>query len=349
MAYTNPLKIANGLALDFTVAAAGVSDNFLALDTNGEVTQYNSITANRISSGGNVTEATSSVLTITGGTGAVLSALTIQVKLAATGQSGYLSSTDWNTFNNKLGTALTTGKFWVGASNVATAVTPTGDVTFDTSGVFSITAGSIVNADISGSAAIAFSKMASLTASLVVGTNGGGELTTIAGFTSTIAGFLTNITSDVQAQFTTANQRIVNIATNAVVQAPAAGQNGYAIIWDNGAAQWTLGPVGGGGSLTGAGSSTDNAISRWNGTGGTSLQDSGVIIDDTNNITGVTSITVGTSGLHLLDTDASHDLIFSVGTDLTADRALTLTTGDADRTITLSGNPTLSDWFDQSV
>ena len=51
---------------------------------------------------GNLTEATSSVLTITGGTGAVIgSGTSLQVKQASTSQSGYLSSTDWNTFNGK--------------------------------------------------------------------------------------------------------------------------------------------------------------------------------------------------------------------------------------------------------
>lgn len=55
------------------------------------------------------------------------------------------------------------------------------------------------------------------------------------------------------------------------------------------------------------------------------------------------------TGLHVLDTDASHDLLIVPGSDLTADRTLTLVTGDADRTITLQGNPTLDDWFDQAV
>jgi len=62
-----------------------------------------------------------------------------------------------------------------------------------------------------------------------------------------------------------------------------------------------------------------------------------------------TDITIPNSGLHVLDTNASHDLIFTPGSDLTADRALTFTTGDAARVITLSGNPTLGDWFDQAV
>jgi hypothetical protein len=58
---------------------------------------------------GNLTEATSSVLTITGGSSAVIgSGTTIQVKLATTSQSGYLSSTDWTTFDNKIGGNFTT-------------------------------------------------------------------------------------------------------------------------------------------------------------------------------------------------------------------------------------------------
>lgn len=60
-------------------------------------------------------------------------------------------------------------------------------------------------------------------------------------------------------------------------------------------------------------------------------------------------ITLGNTGLHILDTDASHDLIIKPGSDLDADKTLTLTTGNVDRTITLSGNPTLSDWFDQAL
>lgn len=61
------------------------------------------------------------------------------------------------------------------------------------------------------------------------------------------------------------------------------------------------------------------------------------------------TITIPNTGLHILDTDSTHDLIIAPGSNLTADHTLTITTGDADRTVTLSGNPTLSDWFDQAV
>jgi hypothetical protein len=66
---------------------------------------------------GNLTEATSSVLTITGGTGAVIgSGTTIQVKQASSTVSGFLSSTDWTTFNNKQN-ALTNPVTGTGTTN----------------------------------------------------------------------------------------------------------------------------------------------------------------------------------------------------------------------------------------
>lgn len=55
------------------------------------------------------------------------------------------------------------------------------------------------------------------------------------------------------------------------------------------------------------------------------------------------------TGLQVYDSDASHRLSIVPGSNLTAARTLTLTTGDAARTVTINGNPTLDDWFDQSV
>lgn len=48
-------------------------------------------------------------------------------------------------------------------------------------------------------------------------------------------------------------------------------------------------------------------------------------------------ITVGNTGLHILDTNASHDLIVKPGSNITADRTLTITTGDANRTLDFNG------------
>jgi hypothetical protein len=58
--------------------------------------------------------------------------------------------------------------------------------------------------------------------------------------------------------------------------------------------------------------------------------------------TDIQSIYLNNTGLKIKDTNASHGLIIAPGSDITADRTLTLTTGDANRTLTLSGNLTVS-------
>lgn len=201
MAYTHSTHIANGLTLDFTVQAADTAaDNILGINSSGEVTEFTSIPASRISAGGTLSEATSSVLTISA-SGKLLGNATIQVKQASGSQAGYLSSADWTTFNGKLGSSLTSAFILVGnGSNVASPIGMTGDISITNGGVTAIGAGKIVNAQINASAAIAHSKMAALSASLVMATDGSGFATTIAGFTPTIAGYLTGITSAVQSQ-----------------------------------------------------------------------------------------------------------------------------------------------------
>ena len=72
---------------------------------------------------GNLTEATSSVLTITGGSSAVIgSGTTIQVKQASGSQDGFLSSANWTTFNNKQAT-ITGGATTITTSNLTTGRT----------------------------------------------------------------------------------------------------------------------------------------------------------------------------------------------------------------------------------
>lgn len=55
-----------------------------------------------------------------------------------------------------------------------------------------------------------------------------------------------------------------------------------------------------------------------------------------------TGLTFPVAGLHILGTNATHDLILSPGSDLTADRTLTLTTGNEDRTLTIGASASVS-------
>lgn len=69
---------------------------------------------------------------------------------------------------------------------------------------------------------------------------------------------------------------------------------------------------------------------------------SGVVACLRDGATITTGLTFSNTGLHILDTNASHDLILSPGSDLTADRTLTITTGDSSRTLTMTGNASIS-------
>ena len=103
--------------------ASGSTDGYLSsTDWTTFNNKQDSITA------GNLTEATSSILTITGGTGAVIgSGTTIKVEQASASASGYLSSTDWSTFNNKQD-SITAGNLTEATSSILTITGGTGAV-----------------------------------------------------------------------------------------------------------------------------------------------------------------------------------------------------------------------------
>lgn len=337
--------------------------------------------------------------------------------------------------NSKASTVLTNGHFLVGnVSNVATAVTPTGDVTFNNAGVFAIGAGVIVNADVSASAAISRSKLVSgntyrviindntgvmaeasaIAASRVLVSNVNGVpvhstiSTTTLGFLDATSSIQTQIDSKLTVSLTapaqgamlyyngtnwinfavgtadqvltstgsipqwgsatanglpvggTTNQYLrkidatnyntqwhtfvladvtdvvttvtelnllsgltaaaaalnnVDISTSLqglldnkldnnlsyhsiwiggpadTAQQVSAGANGSVLTIVSGHPVWQTPPSPTG--VLGPGASTDNAIARWNGTAGDAIQNSAIIIDDSNNITGVTTLSSG--------------------------------------------------------
>ena len=117
----------------------------------------------------------------------------------------------------------------------------------------------------------------------------------------------------------------------------------------------------GAGDVVGPASATDNAIVRFDSTTGKLIQNSGVTIDDSSTMTAATinfsggfisgtlgitiaNVTQGnfaSTGLRVLDTNDSHYMIIVCGSDLTANRQLTFTMGDAARTVTLSADLTV--------
>jgi len=74
-----------------------------------------------------------------------------------------------------------------------------GDLTISTGGVAAIGSGVIINADVNASAAIAFSKMANLTVSRLLVSDGSGDVS-ISAVTSTEAGYLDGVSSAIQTQ-----------------------------------------------------------------------------------------------------------------------------------------------------
>lgn len=91
------------------------------------------------------------------------------------------------------------------------------------------------------------------------------------------------------------------------------------LTWANG---------GGGGDVTGPGSSTDNAIVRWDGTTGQVVQNSVVTIDDTGAATGFTTITAS-SALNLQDPDTPSNVVtIGASTATTGSYTLTLPVDD---------------------
>ena len=68
------------------------------------------------------------------------------------------------------------------------------------------------------------------------------------------------------------------------------GSNGEVLTTNGTIPSW--GSAGGSGDFSGPGSATDNAVVRFNGTGGKTGQNSGVTIDDSNNATGFANLTL---------------------------------------------------------
>ncbi len=149
----------------------------LTLLSNGNLLQYNGTNWVNVapSALGTISLATGTSGTdvnVSGSPASLGGTLTLNIPSASSTARGLLTSADWTTFNNKLGTTLASGLLWVGnGSNTATAVALSGDAAITNAGVLTIGSGvitsgkilngAIVDANVNASAAIALSKLAS--------------------------------------------------------------------------------------------------------------------------------------------------------------------------------------------
>ena len=135
---------ANGLSLSGQALSLGLASGSAngALDSADWTTFNNKQNALTF---GNLTDAGTDGIIVTGGTGAVIGSGTSIAQAQASGsQNGYLSSTDWTTFNNKLTSSLASGDIFVGnGSGVASPVAMSGDVTINNAGATTIGAGKV--------------------------------------------------------------------------------------------------------------------------------------------------------------------------------------------------------------
>lgn len=144
-------------------------------------------------------------------------------------------------------TSLTDGHILVGnVSNQPADVAMSGDIAITNAGVTSIGSGVIVNADINAAAGIVVSKLATLTASRIVTSDGSGFLTTTASPTLTELGYVGGVTSAIQTQLNslTTNQAnylplvggtlsgVLNMGSNKIISLTGGTNTGEAITYN---------------------------------------------------------------------------------------------------------------------
>lgn len=105
--------------------------------------------------------------------------------------------------------------------------------------------------------------------------------------------------------------------------------------WDNDTSSWVWYSVGSG---------TVTSVAAGSGLSGGTINTSGTISLNLSsaNVWAAAQTFPNSSGVKILDTDASHTLGLVVGSNLSANRTLTITTGDANRTLTLTGDASVT-------
>jgi hypothetical protein len=200
--------IGSGVIVDADIdASAAIALSKLATSTAGNIIVYNaSGVPTAVAETGDITISDTGVTAIA--TGVIVNA---DVNASAAIDYSKLAS-------------LTSGNILVGnASNVATSVAMSGDVTITNAGVTAIGSGVIVDADINASAGIALSKLATSTAGNIIVYNASGVPTSVtetgdvtisdAGVTAIASGVIVN--ADVSASAAIDLGKIADVSTNA--------------------------------------------------------------------------------------------------------------------------------------
>jgi hypothetical protein len=216
-----------------------------------------------------------------------------------------------------------------------------------------IAAGAIVDSDVNAAAAIALTKLAPITAGSILMGNSS-NVPTATALTGDVALSSAGLTTVTDLTIASEAQGDILYRNGTIWTRLPAGTAGQALVTSGAAANpyWGAPNVANATSLASSaaidGGTYDVTLTNTTQTSAASL----LTIPDfagvnqtiatlglANTFTGVN--TFSNSGLHVLDSNASHDLIITPGSDLSADRILTITTGDAARGITLSGDLSL--------
>ena len=113
------------------------TDTLTNKSMSGASNTFSAIPVTAIGNGSVLSGTNTGDVTIGTANGLSLSLQALSLTLSSTSTTGALSSTDWNTFNNKLSSSLTTGNIFVGVGGVATSTAVSGDIT-NSVGVFTI-------------------------------------------------------------------------------------------------------------------------------------------------------------------------------------------------------------------
>ena len=108
------------------------------------------------------------------------------------------------------------------------------------------------------------------------------------------------------------------------------GSNGQVLTTNGTIPSW--GSAGGDGDFSGPGSATDNALVRFDGTGGKTGQNSGVIVDDSNNVSGIGTLAV-TGDVTVFDDQNNADTSLSIGTGTAEALVIQALNGTSNKTL----------------